>query len=283
MVADIVKKQTKYAFVTGASSGLGFEYTRELLKYGYNIIAVSRNADIVKHKLQKFFPEQKIITWNYDLTKQENYQVIFEKCQAYNITLVLNNAGFGYSGFYLDNTWQNDLKMINLNIIALHNFTFHFTKYWLKHKIKGRVINVGSIAGLGSGPLSATYSATKSYVNMWSTSVNAELRKNKNKIKVICIAPGPIKTNFQSRAKSLSSTENLKTNTDLHVPSFENEKIFLPIEHFCRISLKRSLKKNPKQIIIVGTQNKVFQFLLKLASIRMIQNYRFKFVKKIYK
>ena len=160
------------ALITGASSGIGRDMARILAKKNYDLVLVARDEQKLK-ELEKELKENnniKIETISMDLSQEEN-------------RIDLNKK----------------LTMIKTNIIAYHILT----KLYLvdmKAKNSGKILNVASIAGFMPGPLMATYYSTKAYVVRLSESIREELRKEKSKVQISILCPGPVNTNFNNVA-----------------------------------------------------------------------------------
>ena len=185
------------ALVTGASSGMGRDMAKYLLNLGYNIIAVAKN----KENLNKEFKEykDKVKTYAYDLTKEEECIKLYEEVKKENIDILINNAGFGDSGNFTETILDKEMEMIDLNIKAYHILTKLFLKDFVKRDY-GRILNVASIAGFMPGPYMATYYASKNYIVSLSLAIYEELKKDKSKVKISIFCPGPVDTNFNNVA-----------------------------------------------------------------------------------
>ena len=117
-----------------------------------------------------------------------------------DIDVLINNAGFGSCGDFDDLALINDVNMINTNVVAVHVLTKSFLKDMMK-KDSGYILNVSSSAGfMPGGPLMSTYYATKSYVYSLTNAIWYELKKRKSNVKVSCLTPGPVDTNFNNVA-----------------------------------------------------------------------------------
>ena len=189
-----MNKNNEWAVVTGVSKGLGFLYAEELLKKGYNILGVARDTTLVTSIIKKY-PDQKIVLINCDLAKVANVYTFYEQCQNYNVTLVINNAGFGVWGTFCKTDLAQELNMIALNIATLHILTKLFLKKFIVNN-NGRIINIASLAALTPGPGFSSYYASKAYVLNLSVAINTELKLQKLRPRVITICPGPLKTDF---------------------------------------------------------------------------------------
>ena len=142
----------------------------------------------------------------YDLSKTENCYKLFEEVKDQNIDLLANGAGFGLFG----NTWETDLdrelEMIDLNIKAVHVLTKLFLSQMMERD-SGHILNIASSAGFLSGPILNTYYASKNYVAKWTLALYEELRRTQSNVKISCLCPGPVNTNFN---KTAGGSFNLK-------------------------------------------------------------------------
>ena len=198
--------------ITGASSGLGADFAKELSKEGYDLILVARS----KEKLEKIAKELKsnIEIEAMDLSVKENVYKLYSKYKG-KVDLLINNAGFGAFGKFVDSDLDNELNMIDLNIVTYHVLTKLFLQDFVK-KDKGQILNVASSAAFEPGPLMSTYYATKSYIYNLSMGIYEELRRDKSNVKINILCPGPVDTGFNERAhvkfrvKSLQSKDVVK-------------------------------------------------------------------------
>lgn len=220
-----------YAFITGASSGIGREISILLAKRGYHLILVARREERLKQlkkQLQKKWNKLEIIIEDCDISKQENCIHLFEKYQSYPITVVINNAGFGAVGNFTDISLEKELNMIQTNIRAVHIFT----KLFSASMKKGYILNVASMAAFQPGPFLATYSATKSYVFELSMAINYELKRQGKSVHITTLCPGPVNTEFNAvagadfalpsisaKACARQAVEGLFSKKDFVVPS----------------------------------------------------------------
>ena len=143
------------------------------------------------------YPHCNVITVSMDLSVAEHCQQLY--AMHPDVDLLINNAGFGDSGAFVQTSLDKDLAMINTNITALHILTKLYLVA-MQQRNSGHILNVGSIAGFMPGPLMATYYATKNYVVRLSESIREELRRAKSKVKISVLCPGPVDTNFARTA-----------------------------------------------------------------------------------
>lgn len=191
------------ALVTGASSGIGRDIARELAKRNYNIIAVARGKEALEN-LKKELEEKYKVNVDVramDLIDREGCKKLHNEVKERygTIDILVNDAGFGTCGKFTETDLDKELGMIDTNIVALHILTKLFLKDMVKAD-KGHILNVASIAGFMPGPLMATYYSTKSYVVRLTQSIRHELFKQKSKVKISALCPGPVATNFNKVA-----------------------------------------------------------------------------------
>lgn len=191
------------ALVTGASSGIGRDIARELAKRKYNIIAVARNEEAL-NELKKELEEMYKINVDIkamNLADRNSCRNLYEdvKEKYGTIDVLVNDAGFGTCGNFIETDLNKELSMIDTNITALHILTKLFLQDMVKTD-KGHILNVASIAGFMPGPLMATYYSTKAYVVRLTQSIRQELFMIHSKVKICALCPGPVKTNFNKVA-----------------------------------------------------------------------------------
>ena len=185
------------ALITGASSGIGKDMAKTLAQKGYELTLVARDEkklEETKKELEKITKTEII---SMDLSSEENCKDLHK--QVKDIDILINNAGFGDCGNFTRTNLQKEIKMIETNIIAYHILT----KLYLidmKAKNQGKILNVASIAGFMPGPLMATYYASKNYVVKLSEAIREELKKEKSKVQICILCPGPVETNFNKVA-----------------------------------------------------------------------------------
>ena len=234
------------ALVTGASSGIGRDMAKYLLRLNYDLVLVARN----KEKLDKEFIEykDKIKTYSYDLTKEDECKKLHKEMQKENIDILINNAGFGDSGNFTLTNLDKELEMIDLNVKAYHILTKLFLKDFVKRDY-GRILNVASIAGFMPGPYMATYYATKNYVVSLSLAIYEELKNDNSKVKISVFCPGPVDTNFNNVA-------NVKFNIGS-----------LSSEYASRVAIDGMFKN---KLIIVPNNMKLNKLLTRIAPTKMV-------------
>ncbi len=187
----------KTILITGASSGIGECFAENLNKMGAKLVLTARSEDKLL-TMASSMNDAHVIAG--DLSKKEFPQELYNKINEMNINvdIVINNAGFGYSGKFLDNPMNNYDEMINLNISSLTHLTHLFLKDMVENK-SGGIINISSLASFQPIPYFSIYAATKAFVTSFTLSLYEEYRE-KN-IKILGVCPGYTKTNFNKRAQ----------------------------------------------------------------------------------
>jgi len=196
----------KLALITGASTGIGKEFSRIHAEKGGDLIIVARGKEKLeelKKELELKYPV-KVMVIVKDLSKQEAAKEIYNEVKASGVEVdyLINNAGFGGRGKFYERDWQLDSDMINLNVYALTALTRFFLPDFVKRN-SGKILNVSSIASFMPGPLQAVYFATKSYVTFFSNALDEELH-DKN-ITVTALLPGATETEF-ARVSGMDKT-----------------------------------------------------------------------------
>lgn len=196
----MIGSKEKYALVTGASSGIGYELAKLFAQDGKDIVVVARSQD----RLEKLKAEienkhgTKVIVLPKDLSKPDAPQQIFSELEKKNINVdvLVNNAGFPVHGKFAETDFKEELNMIQVNITALTHFTKLFMKKMVDNK-SGWILNVASTAGFSPFPLFSIYAATKAYVLSFTEALANELQGTG--VSVTCLCPGPTDTRFYER------------------------------------------------------------------------------------
>lgn len=188
----------RYAVVTGASSGIGMEFARQLAKKGYSLVLTARREERLKELAKELPVECKAIS--ADLSKEEECRRLFEEIKDLKIAVFINNAGFGNCGKFIDSSLAKELDMIRVNIEAMH-ILMKLMLQKMQADNRGYILNVASSAGLlPAGPYMSAYYATKAYVTSLTRGVAEELREAGSRVYVGCLCPGPVDTEFNAVA-----------------------------------------------------------------------------------
>ena len=185
------------ALVTGASSGIGRDIARALVCRGWDVILVARRADRLMELKKELGKHARCV--RCDVSHIDECMKLHEVLQNEDIEMVVNCAGFGLCGFFTETSLEKEMDMIDTNIRAVHVLTKLFLQDFML-KNKGYILNVASIAGFFSGPMMATYYATKSYVVSMTGAIYEELRRRGSNVKISAFCPGPVDTEFNKVA-----------------------------------------------------------------------------------
>ena len=185
------------AVITGASSGIGREIAKYLDSLGYQTILVARDKEKLEETRGFLKNKSKIVVM--DLSDFHNLKSLYVLLKNEDIDVLINNAGYGVFGDFSSTDITKELGMIDVNITACQILTKLFLKD-MKKKDSGYILNVSSSASFYPGPLMAGYYASKAYVRSLTEAISYELEKEGSKVKVSCLCPGPVDTNFNKRA-----------------------------------------------------------------------------------
>ena len=188
-----------WAVVTGASSGIGLAFARELARRGHPVLAVARREErLAALRVEVTEAGGRLEFLAEDLTSPgAAARVIDTVTRLGELELLVNNAGYGANGAFASQALERELDMIALNVTALVELT-HRALALLLPRRQGGVINVASIGSFLPVPYFATYSATKAFVMSFSEAVATEVRASG--VRVLCVCPGATKTEFSEVA-----------------------------------------------------------------------------------
>lgn len=245
------------ALITGASSGIGLSMAKYLSLLGYDLILVAKDKEKLENARKDIKTDVKIIA--ADLSIESKLKDLYVLCRNDNIDILINCAGFGLFGDFASTDLNKELEMIDVNIKAVHVLTKLFLKD-MKKRNSGYILNVSSAASFQAGPLMSTYYASKAYVKNLTLAIYEELRREKSKVHISCLCPGPVDTNFNNVANVQFSMKSL---TSDYVAKYAIDKMF----------------KN-KLLIIPGVKIKTSIFLNRFVSNKFALKIVYKFQKK---
>lgn len=257
----------KVVLVTGSSSGIGKEIANSLVERGYVVYGVSRrevkNANY--HHIQADVCDHKRMEQVFE-------QIMFEQGR---LDAVVNNAGMGIGGAVEDTDKALVEKIFDINVVALMDVCSMAVKHL--RKTRGKIINIGSVAGVVPIPFQSYYSATKAAVESFSLALANEVRNFG--IGVCCVRPGDTKTGFT--AARIKNQNNLEYDNRIENSIKKMEKdeqngvspkcVFEVVEKVLR-------KKRTPLVKTVGISYKFVCLLIKILPTRMANA----IIKKIY-
>ena len=206
--------KNKTALITGASKGLGKEFAKIHAANGGNLVLVARSREqllLLKQELENQYRTILVEVIIKDLTMPNSAYEVYDEIKEKNIQIdyLINNAGFGEYGLFVDTNWSRLEQMIDLNVKSLTHLCHLFLPDMIARK-QGKIMNIASTAAFQSGPMMAVYFASKSYVLSLSEALNNEAKKSGVSVTAFC--PGPTDTHFMddSKMKQSKLLKNIK-------------------------------------------------------------------------
>lgn len=225
--------------ITGASSGLGSEFARQLAPVAAKMVLVARRNDRLKaleSELKAINIRLELSTHCLDLRDQSELRRFCDWLDqsGFGLDLLINNAGLGDHGSFINSDWERVSSMLHVNISALTYLTFRVLPI-IKRTGRGGIINVSSIASFLPLPNNAVYAATKAYVTSFSEALRAELRSSHVSVTVLC--PGPVSTEYLSHATRAGDRAS-------HTAPF----LLFPVEDVVRHALQATAKDRARVV-----------------------------------
>ena len=190
------------ALITGASSGIGASFARFLASKGIAVLLAARRLDrleAVRAEISAAGGYAEV--YGADLSIEEERNTLFKTITGqHQVDILINNAGFGWYGYYHLMNWDVARRMMATNMEAVAHLTSLFLAPMLTAR-RGYVINIGSIAGIFPNQGVALYSATKSFLNGFTTALHRELRGSGVSASVMNL--GPVRTEFFEQARRI--------------------------------------------------------------------------------
>lgn len=199
METDWKQRYGDWALVTGASSGLGADFARQLAKKKMNIILTARRTDKMKVIAEEIEKECNVKTHviEQDLIKPDAIDNIKDRVGDREIGVLINNAGYGVLGKFHENDYDNQAEMVTLNCVVPVTLTQAFIDPMVKRG-KGALIFLASTAAYQGVPFFSVYAATKCFNLLLAEGLWGEYRKEG--IDIMGLSPGYTETEFQSHA-----------------------------------------------------------------------------------
>ncbi|WP_244232711.1 SDR family NAD(P)-dependent oxidoreductase [Methylacidiphilum caldifontis] len=243
------------ALVTGASSGLGSEFARQLSLEVSQLLITSRRVDrlqALSEEIQKKSPHLKVFYMPADLSCQEGRDILCDwlTAERMDIDILINNAGCGDYGLFEESRLDRLRSLLELNVITMTYLTRLVLPQMIRKK-RGVIINVGSIVGRKPIPICAAYSGSKSFVHAFSEALRLEIEGRG--VTVTVIAPGPLNTEFFYRASRNNVDEKP------FVPPF----MWVPLEKVVNDALAAA--KAGKPFYVPGFYTRIASFLHSLT------------------
>lgn len=201
-----IEEQNRTALVTGSAGGIGFELCKLIAADGYDLVMVDMNEMGLSRAARQLESDYgvKVQTICKDLSDPNAPREIVNelKLRAVETDVLVNNAGFGLSGKFVEIPLEQQLNMLQVNINAVVSLTRLLLPSMLKRK-NASILNVASIAAFQPGPFMAAYFASKAFVLSWTEGLALELEGTSVSVTALC--PPPTNTGFAARANSGTS------------------------------------------------------------------------------
>lgn len=199
-------RRRRTALITGASGGIGEALTQCFAHHGFDLVLVARTESKL-HELGRSLGERHGIRATViaaDLADPISPARLTTQLEAGGLTVdvLVNNAGFANYGRFVDLDLDDELRLLQVNVVALTQLTGLLLPGMVSRRY-GRILNVASTAAFMPGPLMAVYYASKAYVLSFSEALSNELQESGVSVTALC--PGPTRTGFQARAQMEAS------------------------------------------------------------------------------
>lgn len=244
--------KNKLALITGASIGIGAEFSRQLAEMGCNLVLVSRSTDTLNALAEqiraRYGVEVSVIA--SDLSQAGAAEALYNDInqRGLQVDILINNAGIGMYGEFEQQPLDQIRSMLRLNIDSLTDLT-HLFLPGMRQRRYGIIMLVGSLASFMPGPLYAAYSASKAYVLSLGESLNRELKGSGVSCTVVC--PGVTATSFFDAA----GQNNRYT--------LYQRLVIMKPEDVARLGLEAALKRKPS--VLTGFLNKLQVFAFRFT------------------
>ncbi len=187
------------ALITGASDGIGRAFAVQLAEQGFDLILVARRDTLLQELAldlgTRFGVDVRVLAM--DLSDPSAVSHLLSLTENTPVGLVVAAAGFGSIGPFLSQDMASEINMVDLNCRSVVELSYGFGHRMAAQK-RGGIVLFGSLLGFNGAPLSATYAATKGFVQSFAEGIAAELRPGG--VNVLSVAPGPVGTGFAARA-----------------------------------------------------------------------------------
>jgi len=233
--------QEKWVLITGASSGIGRALAREFAAGGFNVFLTARDQEALETVAAECENKFGIKTAIFatDLSEPQSTDELLASVADKRFDVLVNNAGFGVKGDFADTDLDDELKMLNVQLAAMLKLTKAVLPKMIAQKT-GRILNVASVYSFSPVSRQAVYSACKSFIFSFSSSLRAELGDSGVSVTVLC--PGITQTQFRTRAGIADKKDSGMT-----------------AEAVAKIAFEETMRG--AHTVVPGFQNKVFVFL----------------------
>jgi uncharacterized protein len=235
-----------WALVTGASAGIGAEFARQLAEMGLNLVLVARRKDRIEELGRQLEARWKVQvkTITADLSQRDFPALILSGTESIEVGLLVNNAGFGIAGKFLEHELDRELALLEVNCRVPLILTHIFGRQMAQRK-RGGIIFVSSVSGFIASPYESSYAASKVYELFLAESLGYELKKDG--VDLLALCPG-------------------STDTEFHEIAGSRAVAAMTVEPVVALALK---KLGKKPVAIPGWHNRLLVYVLKLMPRRL--------------
>ncbi|WP_214855862.1 SDR family oxidoreductase [Exiguobacterium sp. s166] len=239
--------------ITGASAGIGRELAYLHAEQGHHLLLVGRNVEQLFET--KHFVEQRggsAVVLPYDIGQTVQIEALLRATENIPVDILINNAGFGLYGEFVETDLSRELNMIDVNIRALTHLTKAFAR-GMKVRGSGRIIQIASTSSFHGGPFMSVYYATKAYVLSFSEALADELAPYNIQVTAVC--PGATYTDFAKTA-------------DLATSGLFKRPGIMDANTVAKLSITGYMKG--KTLVIPGRSNAVYVFMTRFFTRRKL-------------
>jgi uncharacterized protein len=194
------------ALVTGASSGIGEQFARQLAERGHRVALVARREDRLAKLAEELGGNDRAMVIGADLGVAEDRDRMASRLEQFQIDVLVNNAGFGLYAPFAEAGREQELQQVRVLVEAPVDLMGRYLPGMVQRG-RGAIINMSSTAGFQPLPYNAGYSAAKAHILLLSEAVHAEVKDRG--VTVTVVAPGPVPTGFQEASDASYFAERL--------------------------------------------------------------------------
>lgn len=248
-----------FALITGASKGIGKSMAFELAAKGYNLALVARSRDLLTQAAEELKAKHSIQVHvlAIDLSSPTSAKDVFHWTKQANldISILVNNAGYGLSGAFQSYSLDQHVNMLQVNCATLVQLTYLFLPQ-LKQQKQAYLLNISSSSAYQAVPYLSLYAASKALVLQFSRGLRHELRKTT--VSVTCVSPGATDTEFNTRAQVGAKAMKAA------------KKVIMTPDQVGKVAIDSMFNK--KTEVIVGVVNKLGGFLSWLLPKKLVES-----------
>jgi short-subunit dehydrogenase len=253
----------KIALITGASSGLGVDFSHELARRGMNLVLVARREERLLQLEKELCDQYGVRSWviPMDLGVPGAAQQLYETTHhlGLEVHILINNAGFATHRNFAETSWERDQQMLQLNVTT----AVHLTKLYLQEMLQrnsGYILLVSSIGAFLPAPTYAVYSAAKGFLLLFGEAFNYELRDTN--VSCTVLAPGFTDTEFLQVAGQ--------------TPSLYERLVMMPSTRAAQVGIRAMLAR--RSSVVPGWINALTVWILRLLPRRAAAFFAYWFI-----